>query len=150
MQTQATSRGTCPGIMLGQIALGDHGTLLMYIGGLWHYVNTAGEWSPGLTPQVFIKTFHKAPPANVNQNEWGIVQGLTDDQACCDRNWSRAEVQQSVDLFVTEILGTTFIQPDGTCLDPIKKGRMLARRTARWDKKITPAPMPQLSATADK
>lgn len=147
MQSVATSHGTCPGIAFGAIALGDHGTLLLHLEGKWYYTSPAGQWSVEMTRQEFIKLFHKAPPANVPNNNWGIVPGLTDNDCCCDRNWTRAEVQQIVDGFIKNVLGDKFVMPDGRCIDTISKGRMLARRTTRWDAKITPAPMPAAVST---
>lgn len=144
MQSQASSHGSMPGLAFGKIALGDSGTLIVRANQLWYYVNKQGTWSPdgGMTPREFIRLFHIAPPANVNNNEWGIVAGLTDEFDLCDRNWTQPEIQAAVDQFMTDIIGANYIKPSGVVLDKLGKGQKLARRRGDWSKRIISAPRP--------
>lgn len=139
MQCLATTKGPCPNI-LGHY-LGDHGTLVLHApGDKWFYLTE--NWTPadGLTKQQFIKLFHMAPPANVPIGWWGIVHGLTDDITCRDRNWTRAELQAGLDMFLDD-RKDEYQKPDGKCWNPMSKGKFLANKR-RMDRMIMPAPRP--------
>lgn len=153
MQTQATSFGTCPGMLAGKLALGDNGTLVMHAGGKWFYVR-GDDWHPGngMTSREFIRVFGVAPPMNVANNSWGIVPGLNDRFTSCDRNWTMGEIQAAIDQFVGSIAARgEFIKPNGVGLDTLNKGKKLAWRRRQFDSRICKAPRPEeVSAPSDK
>lgn len=133
-QSLATSKGPIPNI-LGAF-IGDFGTLVIWTAGKYYYLCDTWQPDKGMTRPHFIKTFHVAPPTNVPDGWWGIVPGMTDDITCRDCNWTKGTLQAALDMFV-ESRGQDYLKPDGQCMNPFNKGRLLARKKKDRDRMMS-------------
>jgi hypothetical protein len=141
-QILAVSKGRVPNVLDTLIA--NYGTLIVHApDGKWYYF--AKEWLPGngLTNRQFIKLFHTAPPTNVPIEWWGIVPGLIDNDMCRDQQWTRKEIEATLEAFVDMFTGGG-VQPrvEGRTIRYLSKAKYLSKGVPEHLMTKAPADLP--------
>jgi hypothetical protein len=110
------------------------GALIVFTNGRYWYHNGT-NWSPnkGLSAQEWIKLFHTNVPM-LDDDEFGIVFGLTDDQRGLLDMWTESNVRDCLNTFLAQFPEEYVVWPEGEILQPLAKSRMLSAKRQRISK----------------